>query len=162
IASRDISNIYIGLNYYWFTRILGHAQLNLQSGNFYRSGLATVRFDVATPFFVQPFIGFNSWDYLESEDLLKDVAPGIEPTVLERKSRKAGVVVGVPLKHSMKLTGEFEGFTNSDRFVNGDVFISTDTLDEVHLGGYRTGIGIELSSLNRKQYASGGRSFSLK
>ncbi len=161
IATRDISNIYMGLNYYWFNYFLGHAYLGIQTGNFYRSGIGKVRMDFATPFYLEPYLGFDSWDYLESDDLLEQVTPEVTPTVLRRINRKAGVALGVPLKHAMKAIAFFEGFNNNDRYSNKKFFASTDTLDDLTTQGFRTGIGIESNSLNRKQYPSSGRAFSL-
>lgn len=161
IATRDISNIYMGLNYYWFNHFLGHAYLGVQTGSFYRSGIGKVRMDFATPFYLEPYVAFDSWDFLESDDLLEQVTPDVAPTVLQRTNRKAGVSLGIPLKHSMKATAFFEGFNNNDRYSNKNSFASTDTLDDFKVRGFRTGIGIELNSLNRKQYPSHGRALSL-
>jgi NTE family protein len=161
VASRDISNIYLGVNYYWFNHLLGHAFFGVQSGNFYKSGVGKVRFDLPLPFYVEPYLGFDNWDYLESDDLLKEVTRVHSPTVLQRIQRKSGVKVGVPLKHALKANAFIEGYNNTDRYINGRVFVSTDTLDKLSISGFRTGIEITSNTLNRKQYASAGKSFSL-
>jgi NTE family protein len=161
IASRDVSNIYLGLDYFWFNHILGHSYLGLQAGNFYKSGVARTRLDFPTPFYLEPYFGFDSWDYLDSDDLLNSVGADFTPTVLQRVNRKIGMNVGLPLKFALRVTGLLEGFNNSDRYINGDVFISTDTLDVLKVKGYRTGLQLSSSTLDRKQYPSRGRSMLL-
>lgn len=161
IASRDISNIYLGLDYYRFHRILSHSYIGLQAGNFYKSGIGKMRFDFPTPFYIEPYFEFDNWDYLDNEDLLNSVGADIAPTVLKRVNRKLGVQVGLPMKHALKVTGSFEAFNNSDRYINGDVFVSTDTLDVLKVEGFKTGLQLSSSTLNRKQYASAGKSLVL-
>lgn len=160
IASRDVSNIFLGINYYWFNRTLSHAYLGFQTGNFYKSGHAKLRIDFPAPYYIEPYISVDNWDFLENEDLLKEVASGQAPTVLKRINRNLGVNFGVPLKHSFKTTAYFEIINNSDRYSNNSIFISTDTLDFLKLEGFRTGVMISTNTLNRKQYPSVGRSIS--
>jgi NTE family protein len=161
IASRDVSNIYLGLNYYWFNHTLTHAYLGVQTGSFYKSAVVRVRIDFSTPFYLEPLLEFNSWDYLENNDLLKDVASDISPTILSRINRKAGINLGVPLKHSFKTTAFFELMNNIDRYSNRQTFNSTDILDQLDIHGLRTGIQFSMNTLNRKQYASAGKAFCL-
>lgn len=161
IASRDISNIFLGLNYYWFNRTLSHAYLAFQTGNFYRSGIAKLRIDLPAPFYLEPSVTFDTWDYLENGDILQEVASEKAPTVLTRINRKTTLNVGVPLKHSFKATAFVEYFNNSDRYSNSNVFVSTDTLDHLLIHGIKTGFQFSSNTLNRKQYASAGRCISL-
>jgi NTE family protein len=161
IASRDISNIYLGLEYYWFSHTLTHAYLGVQTGSFYKSALGKVRLDFPTPFYLEPYLAFDNWDYLESNDIFQDVASSNTPTILRRINRKVGLNVGVPLKHSLKTIGFFEVYNNVDRYSNEEILSSTDILDELHVRGFRTGLNISMNSLNRKQYASLGKSFNL-
>ena len=162
IATRDISNIYLGLNYYWLRHMLSHAYLGFQTGNFYKSGLGKIRWDFPAPFYVEPFIAFDSWDFLENDDLLKEVSSDVSLTVLKRINRKAGVKVGIPLKHSFKTVGSFEAFNNSDRYINNGVFVSTDVLDHLKVTGFKAGLQISTNTLDRKQYASKGKSIMLQ
>jgi NTE family protein len=161
IASRDVSNIYLGLNYFWFNYTLTHAYLGVQTGSFYKSGQVRVRVDFPTPLYLEPFIEFNSWDYLENNDLLKDVSWEVKPTILSRINRKVGLNVGIPLKHSFKTIAFFEALNNSDRYSNKADFNSNDTLDQMDVQGIRTGLQISTNTLNRKQYASRGKAFAL-
>jgi NTE family protein len=161
IASRDVSNIFLGLNYFWFNRTLTHARIGIQTGSFYKSAQVNVRIDFSAPFYLEPFLEFNSWDYLENNDLLQDVSSGVDPTILNRINRKVGVNVGVPLKHSFKTIGFMEALNNTDRYSNAQDFNSTDILDQLDIHGFRTGLTISTNTLNRKQYASQGRSFKL-
>jgi NTE family protein len=66
---------------------------------------------------------------------------------------------GIPFRHSFKTTIDIEGFNNDDRYINGDVFTSTDRLDNLGLNGYKVALGISSNNLNRKQYASSGQAF---
>jgi NTE family protein len=160
IASRDISNIFLGLNYYSFNRTLSHTFIGFQTGNFYKSALAKIRFDFPQPYYLEPYTSFDGYDYLENEDLLKQVASPTSPTVLRRTNRKIGVNLGLPIKNLFKGVVTVEGFNNTDRYVNGDIFISTDTLDNLHLQGYKVGFSVMANTLNRKQYASSGKAYS--
>lgn len=161
IATRDVSNIYLGFSFYNFNRTLTHAYMGFQTGSFYKSAMVKVRKDFPYQFYVEPFTSFDSWDYLENDDLLKSSSSIHPPTVLRRINRKIGMRAGIPFKHSFKTSISFEAFNNDDRYINGEVFASNDRLDLLQLNGYKTGFNISSSTLNRKQYASAGKSFNL-
>ena len=161
IATRDISNIFLGLNFYHFGKSLKHIQTAFQAGSFYKSGSARVRFDFPRTYYLEPRFVYNSWDYLENDDLLKEVSTPTTPTVLQRLSRTYGISIGIPVREYFKLSLDFDGINDVDRYINGDVFISTDVLDNLRLKGYKSGLVLSSNTLNRKQYASTGRSYSL-
>ena len=161
IATRDISNIYLGFSLYNFNRTLTHAYMGFQTGSFYKSATLKVRKDFPYQFYVEPFTSFDSWDYIENDDLLKSSSSIHPPTVLRRINRKIGLRAGIPFKHSFKTSVSFEVFNNDDRYINGEVFATNDRLDLLELNGYKTGLNLSSSTLNRKQYASAGKSFNL-
>lgn len=161
IATREISNIYLGFSYFNFNRTLTHAYAGFQTGSFYKSASLKVRKDFPYQFYIEPFLSFDSWDYLEDDDVLKTSSSAQDPTVLRRINRKLGMRAGVPFKHSFKVTMNFEAFSNHDRYINGDVFSSNDLLDKMQLKGYKTGLALSSNTLNRKQYASVGQAFNL-
>ena len=162
IATREISNIYLGFSLFNFNRTLTHAYAGFQTGSFYRSALMKVRKDFPYQFYIEPFLSFDSWNYLENDDVFKSVSSSATiPTVLRRVNRKLGLRTGVPFQHSFKVFLNFEAFNNHDRYINANVFTSTDKLDVLELRGYKTGINLSSNTLDRKQYASAGKSFNL-
>jgi NTE family protein len=160
IASRDISNVFVGLNFYHFANTLQHYYLSFQTGSFYKSGVAKVRIDFPTPLYLEPYVGFDSWDYFENNDLFEEFSRN-RPTVLTRINRRIGFNLGIPVQESFRGSLHIESFNNDDRYINGDVFISNDTLDDLHIRGFKTGFNLSANSLNRKQYASTGKAYSL-
>ena len=160
IATRDISNIFLGLNFYHFNRILTHSSLGFQTGNFYKSALLKYRMDFPFQFYVEPYLSFDGWNYLNNDDLLDEVSTPVTPTVLRRINRKFGVHIDVPIRNSFKGVLVMEGFNTLDRYINGDVFISTDTLDQLKLQGLKLGLSVSMNNLNRRQYASSGKNIS--
>ncbi|HET9054172.1 MAG TPA: hypothetical protein VFM90_08370, partial [Cyclobacteriaceae bacterium] len=160
IATRDVSNIALGLNYYYFNNVLTHAYAGFQTGSFYKS--ATVRTRVDLPFlnrfYVQPELMFNGWDYTEGVDVLKEKNT---PTVLKRFDRRLGVHVGKAVGNQFKVDMSLEGFNNDDYFSNKKELISSDTLDQLKLEGFKTGLTFSMNDLNRKQYASYGKAYSI-
>jgi NTE family protein len=160
IASRDISNVFVGLNFYHFANTLQHYYLSFQTGSFYKSGVAKVRIDLPTPLYLEPYVGFDSWDYFENNDVFEEFSSS-SPTVLTRINRRIGFNLGMPIQESFRGNIHIESFNNDDRYINGDIFISNDTLDDLHIRGFKTGFSVSANSLNRKQYASTGKAYSL-
>ncbi|MBX2895469.1 MAG: patatin-like phospholipase family protein [Cyclobacteriaceae bacterium] len=160
MATRGISHIYLGLNYYHFNRSLTHANLNFYLGNFYKSFQLKARMDIPNRgvYYVEPYATVNTWDYLQGRDLFR---PTTNPTALSRIDRKVGADFAIPFNKLYKLTIGGAYINNRDLFVNSNAFVSTDTLDILRLNGFRSEIKISSNSLNRKQYASAGRHFML-
>lgn len=159
IATREISNIFLGLNYYYFNKSLVHTYLGFQTGGFYKNATARARIDnpFITKFYVEPEINYRSWDYLKNEDLLQDITS----TVLKRVNRRVKIDFGWPISDRFKMVLSTEGFNNTDRYSNDGGFVSTDTLDMLQLKGIKSTIQVSSSSLNRKQYPNAGSSLSL-
>lgn len=159
IATRDVSNIFLGIDLYNFNKALTHASLGFQTGSFYKSALGRVRIDypLFNQFYIEPYISVAGWDFLENDDLLKKE----NTTVLKRTDRKAGINFAWPVNSRFKAVLNVTGFSNLDRFSNENTFISSDTLDQLKLKGFRTGFSISSNSLNRKQYSSAGKAFSI-
>lgn len=160
IATRNISNIYLGLNYYSFERVLMHTQLGFSTGDFYKSGQLKVRFDFPFfgQFYAEPEVTINNWNFLQGSDI---IAQKFSPTVLNRYDRKYGLSVGFPVAHQIKAFVNGAYFDNDDRYIDTKVLTSTDTLDQLGLNGARLGVGFSFNSLNRKQYASQGKAFTI-
>jgi NTE family protein len=159
IATRNVSSIYLGAHYYRFNHFLTHVQVGYQTGSFYKSIDLEARIDMPYlgQFYLRPYLLDDDWNYLEGEDLLRNSSA----TILRRRNAKGGLDVGFPAGSRFRVNAFIEGFSNIDRYSNDDVFVSTDTLDELRVSGYKTGLLISHNSLNRKQYPSLGKAFSL-
>ena len=161
IATRNISSIYLGLNYYYFNRTLTHANINFTAGSFYKSAQLKARIDMPrrARFYLEPEATFNNWDFFQGKDL---IVKNVDPTVLGRIDRKVGVNLGFPIAHNYKLKVEGSYVNNRDQYINSAVLVSTDTLDILRLRGSRVGVSFSTNTLNRKQYASAGKFFSFR
>lgn len=159
IATRDISNIFVGLNYYVFNNFLNHFYLGLHAGGFYKSATLKARIDlpIQNQLYIEPSISYNNRNYLDSDDLLVE----FDPTVLTRVDRNYKLSIGWPLGRRFKSAVFINGVSTVDRYSNRDVFISSDTLDILKIRGAALGFEVSSNTLNRKQYASTGKSFSL-
>jgi NTE family protein len=159
IATRNISNIYLGLNYYYFNRTLTHINADFSAGNFYKSAVINARIDFPNrgQFYLEPIAAFNKWDFLQGDEL---VLKNSTPTVLYRIDRKIGVALGIPVGKNYKMIVEGSYLNNRDQYINTEVLTSSDTLDVMRLSGSRLGMGFTTNTLNRKQYASLGRAYS--
>ncbi len=160
IATRNISNIFLGLNYYSFNRVLTHFTANFFAGNFYKSVLLKARMDLPYlgQFYVEPELIINSWSFLQGDDVIQQK---FTPTVLNRVDRRYGINIGFPLGNQFKFVLNGSLLNNNDSYIDKGVLVSTDTLDLLRVRGSRLGFSISANSLNRKQYASSGKAFSL-
>lgn len=160
IATRNISNIYLGLNYYSFRRTLAHVQANFATGDFYKSAQIKARFDFPYlgQFYLEPEATFNSWNFFQVDDI---ISKKITPTVLDRTDRKYGLKIGIPVARQIKAFLQGAYIANNDQYIDKTVLVSTDTLDQLALSGWRLGFGATFSSMNRKQYPSQGKAFNL-
>jgi len=158
IATRSISGIFLGLNYYYFNRLLTHASTNFYAGTFYKSAQLKARLDMPRfgQYYIEPEATFNSWDHIQGSDFLTTAE---RPTILKRIDRKVGVSLGKPAGKKYKV--DLYGFyvNNTDRFINTTSFVSTDTLDKLNLYGSRIGAALSTNVLNRKQYANQGHAY---
>ncbi|MFN8340746.1 MAG: patatin-like phospholipase family protein [Cyclobacteriaceae bacterium] len=158
MATRSLSGIFLGLNYYRFKQTLLHGNLNLFAGTFYRTAQIKARIDlpIAGQFYVEPEATFNDWSFLEGKDIIfkKTI-----PTALDRIDRKIGITAGRPMGRKYKLSAGFHYLNNTDRYSNTETFLSSDTLDRLKLTGIRTGVAIQTNDLNRKQYPNQGKAF---
>lgn len=158
IATRNVSNLYLGLNYYYFNRLLTHLSANFHTGSFYQSAQAKARLDFAgnARFYLEPEATFNNWNYIEGNDI---IVKRNNSTVLKRIDRRIGLGIGVPVGRQFRFAIEGGYLSNSDQYINQDVLVSSDTLDELTLTGFRYGANLSTNTLNRKQYASTGKFF---
>ncbi len=158
IATRSISGIFLGLNYFYFNRLLTHASTNFYAGTFYKSAQLKARLDMPSlgQYYIEPEATFNSWDHIQGSDFLTSTDT---PTILKRIDRKVGVSLGKPVGKKYKV--DMYGFyiNNTDRFINTKSFVSTDTLDKLNLYGSRAGVALSTNVLNRKQYANQGHAY---
>jgi NTE family protein len=161
ISNRNISSMFLGVNYYYFNRALNHYSLNINVGSFYKSIQLKTRIDIPLlgRFYLDPEFTLNDWNYLSNRDLIIGKK---DPTILRRFDIKAGGQAGVPIFRQVKLSLFGYYMENSDRYSNYSVLISSDTLDLLKVTGWRTGLMLETEDFNRKQYASKGKHFLFK
>ncbi len=160
IASRPVSNAFIGLQYNFLRKNSYTLGANFYSGRFHESAQGTFRIDIpkSRPFYLETELTYNYWNYFESGQLFLE---NVSPTFIEQSDsrilQKAGIASGKNAKTEV-LAGYIytrNSYSPTDNFTTGDI------LDESLFNGFVTGIKYERDQLNRKQYASKGSAFSL-
>ncbi|UII28424.1 patatin-like phospholipase family protein [Fulvivirga maritima] len=158
IASRNVSQIFLGLEYYFFDNYLLKNSANFYTGSFYKSAQVKSKLNLSAfnQFYLEPEFTFNDWDYIDSDDILSDQD---DPTILQRTDRKYGLNIGFPVGTNLKgvITGSW--INNNDSYSNTRSFTTSDTLDELSLHGIKAGLYFMRDDLNRKQYPDEGQSF---
>ncbi|MEO1051481.1 MAG: patatin-like phospholipase family protein [Bacteroidota bacterium] len=161
IASRSISQMFLGFEFYKFDNYLLKTGVSFYAGNFYKSAQLRAKLKLPTlrQVYIEPVLTFNSWDFIDSEDFFFEAG---RPTVLERIDRSNRLNVGMPLGSKYKLVFSSSYMSNKDEFSNNPTFISSDTLDQLNLTGFQFGLDISSNTLNKKQFANAGKALSFK
>ncbi len=96
VSTRNVSSMFLGMNYYYFHRALTHVMANFYAGNFYKSAQVKARIDFPGfgRFNLEPEATFNNWDFVEGKDMVFNTH---SPTVLNRIDRKIGASLDVPV-----------------------------------------------------------------
>ncbi len=157
IASRNISQAYLGTEYYYFDNYLLKLRLDVFAGSFYKSAQLRSRLNLSSfqPIYVEPELVYNQWDYIDSDDIFVKEK---DPTVWNSTDRKYGLNIGFPVTNRFKGVIHGDWVNNDNNFGNDREINSIDTLDSQKIKGYRFGLEITSNTLNRRQYASDGYS----
>ncbi len=160
IASRNISQAYLGAEYYYFDNYLLKLRLDVFAGSFYKSARVRSRMNLSSfqPVYIEPDLTFNQWDYLDADDIFFQEK---DPTILNSTDRKYGLNIGFPVTNRFKGVLSASWLNNDHQFSNSESVTSADTLDTQKVKGYRFGFKVTSNSLNRRQYASEGYAITL-
>lgn len=158
LTSRNISYMYLGMDFKRLTRVLEEYELKLFAGPFYESIFFKNRITLPgrKPFSFGPTVTINHRDFLNLADYLLG-----EPdlTILDRVDRKMGMFFGIPLNRKLGLSMEASYILNKDKFSNEQQINTNENFDELKLEGVRLEARAYHNSLNYPQFASKGSKF---
>ncbi|MBL7927638.1 MAG: patatin-like phospholipase family protein [Bacteroidia bacterium] len=154
-SSRPINTGFIGVQYQWLNRFSYRAYGNIYFGKLYNSGHASLRIDIPGkhPYFIQPEITFNSFNYYRSSSLLLE---DIKPAYLIQDDWKTGIRLGVPSRQIGKIYGDASYFNIRESYYQTRSFSQADTADITKFYGFTVALNYERNTLNKKMYANQG------
>jgi NTE family protein len=156
ISTRPISNVYLGVQYSYLDRKAYTFSSNFYSGRFYESVHLGGRVDFPSrlPLFLSADLTYNHWDYYNTSTIF---IADPKPTYIDQSDRKIDLKLGLPLNGNGKIVLNASFVNNRDNYSPTGVFTVGDLLDKTVFNGFRTGLTLEKTSLNRKQYPRRGR-----
>ncbi|WP_316806392.1 patatin-like phospholipase family protein [Pedobacter agri] len=160
ISTRPISNVFLGAEYNYLNRKAYTFGTSFYSGRFYESVQVNGRIDYPTklPLFLAAELTYNHWNFYNTSKIFIE---NPRPIYIEQSDRKIDLAMGAPLNYNTKVVLHASFINNNDRYSPNNTFAVGDLLDQTIFNGFRGSISLEKNSLNRKQYATNGQSFSL-
>jgi NTE family protein len=159
LTSRNISYMYLGVNYKRLSRVLEHHSVHLFAGPLYES--VNIRSKITIPgnrqFYLEPHIVLSHRDYLNLSDYL---VADEDVTILDRTDRKYGIIIGMPVNRLLGISLGGSYFNNRDKF-NNDQSTAISELDYLSLAGWRVETKLHRDNLNIPQFASQGSRLSI-
>ncbi|HEX8658437.1 MAG TPA: patatin-like phospholipase family protein [Hymenobacter sp.] len=156
LSNRPLDNLYVGVEYRYLRRLLYSAMANVSLGRFYNGAQGGFRVNVPSrlPFYVEPTITYNRWDYQNTSGLLgRDVLS----TQVRQQDTKVGVQVGISPNYRSRVLLDVGAFYLSDDYANVAEISSDTKLDKTNFRGGTAALQFARNSLDRKQYATNGK-----
>jgi NTE family protein len=158
ISTRPISNVFLGLQYYYLNRRAYTFGTNFYSGRFYESAQINGRVDFPSrlPLFLAGELTYNHFNYFNTSQIFIE---NPKLTYIEQSDRKIALTLGMPLNRNTRITANGAYINNNDKYSPTNTFTVGDILDQTVFSGLRTTLDFEQNTLNYKQYANRGRHF---
>jgi len=156
LATRPIDALYLGVEYKYLTSLLYTVGANVTVGGFYNGAQGTFRLNAPgrLPFFVQPQLTYNQWNYQNTGGVLgRDVLS----TQVRQQDTKIGGQIGLAPRYRSRVVLDLGAFFSLNSYSNLADITSSTVLDRSSLKGFTGGLSWLRNSLNRKQYATAGR-----
>jgi NTE family protein len=160
LSTRPIDNLYAGIEFKYLRTLLYSVGANVSLGRFYNGAQGNFRVNRPgrVPFFVQPQITYNQWDYQNTGGVLgRDVLS----TQVRQQDTKIGGQIGISPRYRARITLDLGAFYNVDNYSSTSEVSSADVLARTSFRGGTAAIRFARNSLNRKQYAIAGRRYVL-
>ena len=159
LSTRPIDNFYLGLEYRVLRRLLYTTAADVSLGRFYNGARGSFRISVpgTVPFYVEPGITYNQWDYQSTGGLLGRNALG---TQIRQQDTKVGLQVSMTPTYRSRLLLDASLFRTHDDYTNRAEINSSDVLDRTIFHGFTGALRLDRNTLNEKQYATGGYRYS--
>jgi NTE family protein len=106
------------------------------------------------PFYVEPIITYNRWDYQNTSGLL---GRNVLNTQVRQQDTKVGTQVGISPNYRSRLLLDVGAFYLSDDYANVAEISSDTELDKTRFRGGTVALQFARNSLDRKQYATNGK-----
>jgi NTE family protein len=160
LSTRPIDNLYAGVEFKYLRSLLYSVGANVSLGRFYNGAQGNFRVNVPgrVPYFIQPQITYNQWDYQNTGGVLgRDVLS----TQVRQQDTKIGGQIGISPRYRARITLDLGAFYNVDNYSSTAEVNSADVLARTSFKGGTAAIRFARNSLNRKQYAVSGRRYVL-
>lgn len=160
-SSRPINTGYIGLRYNIFGKVSTTLAANSYFGKYYGSVNGRAKFDISgrLPFSIEPGFTFNTWDYFSSFATFFEL---VRPSFIVLNERFGSLKVRFPLGNAARLVIEGDYGELDDDYYQMAEFSPVDTADRTVFELGVAEMRLEHSTLNRKQWASEGSSWTVK
>jgi len=160
-SNRSISEGFIGLQYNYLSTFAATAYANAYFGKLYSSGQMKIRFDFPTklPFYFEPIYTVNKWDFFKSSS---QFVTDVRPSFLVQYEQYVYGNFGLPVGNKGKFVAGAGYAWLTDQYYQTNIFTTKDTVDKTDLNFFNAHISYEINTLNRKQYATQGKYFSIK
>ena len=160
LSNRPISGAFLGLQYNYLGPISISTSANTYIGKLYKSGQIKTRVDfpIKLPFYVEPHITYNQWDYFKSST---DFFDNETPSYLLQKENYIGTEIAAPLNNQGKISIGIDYMQQRDEYYQISNFTKLDTTDRTNFNGLSSHLCFEKNTLNKKQYANKGHYFAL-
>jgi NTE family protein len=158
LSTRPIDNLYLGVEFKYLRSLLYSVGANVSLGRFYNGAQGNFRVNVPgrVPFFVQPQITYNQWDYQNTGGLL---GRNVLSTQVRQQDTKIGGQIGISPRYRARIVLDLGAFYNVDNYSSTAEVNSTDILARTSFKGGTAAVRFDRNSLNRKQYAVAGRRY---
>ncbi len=158
LSNRPIDNLYFGVEYRYLRRLLYTASADVSLGRFYNGAHGSFRINIPArlPFFFEPEIIYNQWDYQKTGGLLG--RNGLN-TQVRQQDTKLGGQFGISPTYRNRLLLDAGAFVTKDEYTNSKEINSGDVLDVTVFRGATAALRLARNTLNRKQYATSGHRY---
>lgn len=160
-SSRSINTGYISFKINRIHKREYYIKAESYFGKFYGSAkvLGNITFPSRIPISIQAYFVINRWDYFKS---LSSFFEDVKPSFIIQNENYFGALIKSPLGNNGKLILDYRNIDLLDRYYQTINFSSKDTSDFTRFKGFCLKIHTEINTLNRKQFASSGKLYSLK
>jgi len=160
-SSKNINETFLGFEFKDLSSSAVSIAANSYFGRFYTSGLVKARADypLKVPFYLEAGVALNRWDYFNSTSALFDQE---KPSYLVLNDKYFETNVGLPFTHKGKVKLGFNFANILNQYYQRKDFLKSDAADNNSFNCFSLQALYEENTLNRKQYASEGKYFTLR